>query len=82
VPLKEGAKVIAADDSRLGTVEQVFSAPVTNKITHVLLTTKGISKQMKIVPVTWIQRISEDEVQLGVNQDQIDALPDYEKGEG
>jgi len=81
VPLKEGARVIAADDSKLGNVEQVFSAPVTNKITHVLLTVKGISKQMKIVPVTWIQRISEDEVQLGVNQDQIDALPDYEKGE-
>ena len=77
VALAEGARVIAADDSRLGTVELVFSEPITCRITHLLLSTGRVSRRRKLIPVTWVQRISEDEIQLGVNEDQIDALPDF-----
>jgi uncharacterized protein YrrD len=77
VPLKEGAKVTAADDARVGSVEQVFSESDTNRVTHILVSTGGISARRKMIPVTWIRDFDEESVQLAVSRAQIDSLSDH-----
>jgi hypothetical protein len=77
VPLKEGAKVIAADDEGVGRVERVFVNSETKQATHLLLEHGTLAKTHKTVPVHWVDKLTEREVRLAVSSRLVDGLPEY-----
>jgi uncharacterized protein YrrD len=78
VPLKEGAEVISDDGEHVGDIERVFADPEGERATHLLISQGLFLKERKVVPSSWIARVEEDEVKLGVNADLVQGLPEYQ----
>jgi uncharacterized protein YrrD len=78
VALKEGSRVISSDGEHVGDVERVFTDASLDKVTHILVSQGLILKEKKLVPVTWISSIGEEEVDLLVTSHFVENLPEYE----
>jgi uncharacterized protein YrrD len=74
VAMKEGAKVMSADGEHVGDVERVFTGIPNEQITHLLISQGKIKKTTKLVPIDWVNTMTEDEVNLRVNKVSIDNL--------
>ncbi|HET7087727.1 MAG TPA: PRC-barrel domain-containing protein [Anaerolineae bacterium] len=74
VALKEGAKVISADDRYVGKIERVLIDPQADRATHFLISKGLLLKETKIVPVQWVTNIGEDEVHLAVRSRLLNEL--------
>ncbi len=74
VALKEGAKVIAAEDEHVGSVERVLADPSADQVTHLLISRGMFTKETKLVPIKWVKEIDENEVHLRVKKDSVDEL--------
>ncbi len=79
VALKEGAKVISADNTHIGDVEKIFTDSQTGRATHLLISRGLLLQEKKIVPTHWIRELKEEDVHLGVTLDFINNLPEYEE---
>jgi uncharacterized protein YrrD len=79
VPLKEGAHVIASDDGHVGDIERVFADPTEDRATHLLISKGLFLKERKVVPTSWIARVSEEEVHLAVGSNLLEDLPEYQE---
>lgn len=78
VALEEGAKVISRDEKYVGNIEQVIVDSQDNRVTHVVLGEGIFFKEHKLIPVTWISGIEEDEVHLSLVSEVLDRLPGYQ----
>lgn len=76
VALKEGAKVISADGKHVGKVERVLANPEMDQVTHLLISKGIFPKETKLIPMEWVTTMTEDEVNLGVEEHQITDLAD------
>jgi len=74
VALKEGATVVAADGKHVGHVEKVITDAPAEHATHLLVSKGLLSKEHKLIPMTWVGILSEDEVHLTVESKQVEAL--------
>jgi uncharacterized protein YrrD len=79
VALKEGARVISADDRYVGNIENIIVDPNTSHVTHVVISQGLVFKSQKVVPAFWIKHTLEDEIYLTVSADFLEDLPDYNK---
>jgi uncharacterized protein YrrD len=78
IALKEGARVISSDGQDVGEVKQVMTEPLADRATHILVSQGGLlNKEQKLVPITWVRRIDEDEVQLRVTAEFLNDLREY-----
>jgi len=77
VPLKEGAKVLAADGETVGRVERVFVNSDTRQATHLLVEQGKLTKTHKTIPVQWVDTVYEREVHLAVSSRLLEGLPEY-----
>jgi uncharacterized protein YrrD len=77
VALNEGARVITLDEEHIGDIEEVFTDVAEDKVTHILISEGLFLKEKKLVPVSWISKISEEEVRLLVNSKLVENLPEY-----
>jgi uncharacterized protein YrrD len=77
VALKEGATVVAADGTHVGHVEKVITDVPPDQATHLLISKGLLSKERKLVPIQWVSVLSEDEVHLTVEPEQVDRLEPY-----
>ncbi len=78
VALEEGAKVISSDEKHVGNIEQVVVDSQDKRVTHFVVTEGVLFKDRKLVPVTWISEIDENEVHLSVASNTLDRLPAYQ----
>lgn len=78
IALEEGARVISQDGKHVGNVVQVIVDPQDNGVTHFVVSEGVLFKERKLVPVTWISRIDEDEVYLSTTAGVLDRLPEYQ----
>jgi uncharacterized protein YrrD len=78
IPLKEGAKVYSSDDRHVGNIEEIFADPDSQRATHFVITAGLIFKEQKLIPTTWIDTMSEDEVFLTVSADFLDKIAPYQ----
>jgi uncharacterized protein YrrD len=78
VALKEGAKVISADNEHVGDVEMVLTDPQENRATHLVISKGLLSKERKLIPTPWVSIVMSDEIHLAVSSDVIERLRDYE----
>jgi len=74
VALKEGAKVITAEGKHVGHIERVFTDAQVNRATHLLLSDGLFLTEKKLIPMTWVDIIGEDEVHLTVEALAVEAL--------
>jgi uncharacterized protein YrrD len=77
VALKEGAKVITADDKHVGNVEQILTDPQADRVTHFLVSQGLLLKEKKLVPMTWVSEVNEKEVRLAVGARTLAELRAY-----
>lgn len=78
VALEEGAKVMTQDDKHVGNIVEVVVDTQDNRVTHFVIDEGVLFKDCKLVPVTWISEIGENEVHLSVESSLLDHLPAYQ----
>ena len=78
VALEEGARVVSSDDKHVGNIEQIIVDEQDNRVTHFVVSEGVLFKDRKLIPVTWISHIDEDEVHLSTSAGVMDRLPGYE----
>jgi uncharacterized protein YrrD len=76
-PLEEGAEVVSSDDEKVGEVNKIYTEDSENRITHLLISKGLISKEKKLIPTHWIDKVFETEVRLRVRKDIVEGLPDH-----
>lgn len=77
VAVKDGADVFSLDGSHVGDVEEVFSDPRTDRITHLLISKGLLLQENKLVPVSWVDKYNENSVHLLVSRKILENLPEY-----
>jgi len=78
VALKEGAKVISADDEHVGDVEVMLTDPQENRVTHLVISKGLLLKERKLIPTSWVSIVMSNEIHLAVGSSVIEGLRDYE----
>jgi hypothetical protein len=80
VAVKEGAKVITAEGRHVGNVERVLADPSADQITHLLITNGLLTREVRLIPRTWVETWGEDTVRLRVKRDSVQKLADLALG--
>ncbi len=75
VALKEGAKVIARDKKEVGHVAQVLMSTPADQVTHFVIAKGFLVKEHRLIPVGWVDRLTENEVCLAIDSTTVDRLP-------
>lgn len=78
VPLEESTKVKSSNGEHVGDVERLLVDTNSNKATHFVISQGLFFKDRKLVPVTWIGSVTEDEVRLTVSSKVLEQLPSYQ----
>jgi uncharacterized protein YrrD len=76
VPLKTGAKVIAADGKKVGQVEGVITESPQDRATDILVARGGLlrKKSKKRLPMRWVKEVREEGVYLTVASSEVEEL--------
>jgi uncharacterized protein YrrD len=77
VALREGARVISSNDKHVGHVDEVLTDPVTNQVSHFVISSGVLLKSRKLIPIEWAADLSEDRVDLAVGTGTLERLQDY-----
>jgi uncharacterized protein YrrD len=78
IALKEGARVVASDGEHVGDVKHVMTEALADRVTHLLIAQGGLfNQEQKLIPITWVRGINEDEVQLRVTSDCLRDVREY-----
>lgn len=77
--IKNSAAVFTADGKDVGRIDRVVLDPRTHEITHVVVRKGWLFTEDKVVPVSLVDRISEDEVFLRDDAEGFDELPNFEE---
>lgn len=78
VAMKEGAKAITTEGKHVGNVERVFTDSPEERATHLLISKGLLSKERKLIPITWVTIMGEDEVHLAVTEEALENLSVYQ----
>lgn len=78
IALKDGAKVMDRDDDHVGNVEQVLTDGQADRATHFVVSQGLLLKTRKVVPLQWVRSYEADRVNLAVDKDFLDRLPEYD----
>jgi uncharacterized protein YrrD len=76
VAMKEGAKVMTAEGKHVGNVERVLADVAADRATYLLVSTGLLTREKKLIPITWVSTLAEDEVHLRVKRDSVEQLAD------
>jgi len=74
VAMKEGAKIISAEGEHVGDLERVLAESPTEQVTHLLISYGIVTKEKKLIPVTWVKVFDENEILLRVPKKSIEEL--------
>jgi uncharacterized protein YrrD len=77
IAMKEGAKAITTEGKHVGNVEGVFTDLPEERATHLLISKGLLSKERKLIPITWVTIMGEDEVHLAVKEEALEDLGVY-----
>ena len=79
IALKEGARVITANGQDIGSIKRIFINPENDQATHFLIAEGLIFKEQKLIPVSWIREIQQNEIRLNVGAAILNKLPEYKE---
>jgi uncharacterized protein YrrD len=75
---KQGAQVVTASGTTLGTVEGVIIDPLTKAVTHIVIRKGRILAQDKLIAYSLIDSATEDRITLREKSGDLEALPSFE----
>src|SRR5262249_35116943 len=78
VALKVGASVAARDGHTVGKLEEIIMAPASKQATHIVISEGVLNKTHRVIPLGWVDTISEKTVSLVVSSELIEHLPLYQ----
>jgi uncharacterized protein YrrD len=81
VALEEGARVIGKEGERIGEVDEILTDPESEKVTHLVISRGLLNKRRKLVPVTWLGQVHQDEIHLVVSSQVVENLDEYRPDE-
>jgi len=79
VGLSQGAQVISADGESLGELARVFMDKESARATHIIVVKGWLFKERKVIPTSWINKIEEQKVHLGISKHHYERLPQFER---
>jgi uncharacterized protein YrrD len=79
VSLKAGARAISNNGKTLGTIAEVFTDSATHRAMHLLISHGLLHRETKVIPVSWVRRVTDDEVHLNISEGMFKSLRDYQK---
>ena len=79
VALQEGARIVSGDNQHVGNLERVLVDAQNGKATHLLISQGIFLKDRKAVPVSWVRKADESEIQLTVTAEVLNSLPAYQE---
>jgi uncharacterized protein YrrD len=79
IAMKEGAEVISADGDHVGKVERVLVDPRDDRATHFIISKGLLFKENKLIPMSWVRSVEEDQVNLAIRSRILQELPDYKE---
>jgi sporulation protein YlmC with PRC-barrel domain len=79
VPLKEGARVLASDGEHVGDLKEVIIGRERQQASHFVISEGKLLGDDKLIPMHWVRRIREEEVELSVDSEFVKRLPKYEE---
>jgi uncharacterized protein YrrD len=79
IAIAEGAKVRGSDGSEVGTVEHICTEPTESRVTHIVIVRGLVSKERRLIPVNWLDTVSDDEISLKVSSRTVNDLPGQSK---
>lgn len=77
VAIHEGTSVVSRDGEEIGEVERIY-ADAKHRATHVLVSEGIFLKEKKLIPTTWIKGMTEETIQLIVDSELLENLPEYQ----
>ena len=77
VALKEGARVITPNGENVGFLNSVITDSENHEITHVVVSGGGFSPEKKLVPIFWVEKIADNEIDLLIREKYFNNLPEY-----
>lgn len=77
VDIQENAKVIGLDGDHVGNVKEVLINPVSDRITHFVISKGIFFSEEKLIPVGWVSGFGSDKLKLVVNSNVIEQLPEH-----
>ena len=77
IALREGAQVITAEGESVGTIEQILTDPLADRVTHFLISQGLLFPEKKLIPMSWVSEVNEDEVRLAVGKRTLENLQHY-----
>jgi sporulation protein YlmC with PRC-barrel domain len=78
IAVKEGAKVYTAEEKYVGKVERIVADLPEDQASHLLISKGLLAEERKLVPITWVQRIGEENIYLNVNKDSLEELASFQ----
>ena len=75
VALKEGARVVSADDKHVGNIEEIFTESEAGTVTHFIITQGLLLTTRRTLPIEWVKMLTDDEVYLSVDAQKVEELP-------
>ncbi|MBX3063976.1 MAG: PRC-barrel domain-containing protein [Anaerolineae bacterium] len=77
VALREGERITSANGDHVGNMERVFTDPASDRVTHLVISQGLLFPTQRLIPVSWIAKVTEDEIHLSVNTSMLEHLPEY-----
>lgn len=77
IAIKEGAKVTTLDGKTAGTVTKILTGPQSDHVSHFVISHGALHQDHLMVPIHWVDHVSDDEVMLAVSSEILDELPKY-----
>lgn len=76
VALETGAEIVDADEEKAGALDEILTDDA-GRATHIVVRGRHLGRELKSVPVGWIDHLHEDHIRLSVSRDVIEELPAY-----
>ena len=75
--LEEADKVLDRSGEQIGEVEQIVADPETKTVTHFVISKEFLCETKKLIPSQWIDSVGDGQVNLAIEKELIQRLPDY-----
>lgn len=75
--LDQGSEIHDRDGDPIGEVKQIIADPASHDVTHFAISRGVIFETEKLIPVQWVDSIEDGKVNLAVEKEVIQQLPEY-----
>lgn len=78
IPVETGAAVVTSDGATAGSVKRAYTHPESGKATHFVVEQGLVVKDDKLIPIEWVESISEDQIRLVISEYSLNNLPEFD----